>query len=116
MSERKFLSFQCKKCKAKEFVEALEDDTGTFEIDETWPIGWLEVFSSGIGLPSDVRDLFCNACKLPVLNALGYTTYKDYISVVKEITEKNRQLDDTASSEEEIIEGIPFYLIDKDVN
>jgi len=114
MSERKFLSFQCKKCKQQEFVDAVEDPEGGFEIDETWPIGWLEIYSCGIGLTAQVKDTFCNTCKVPVLEALGYASYKDYISVVKVNTEINRRLDEVCSDEDEFIESVPFYLIDSD--
>lgn len=116
MNERKILNFQCKKCKQQEFVDAIEEPEGGFEIDETWPIGWIEIYSCGIGLTAQVKDTFCNSCKLAVLEVLGYASYKDYISVVKVNTEKDRQLDAIALSDDDVSDAVPFYLIDEDVN
>lgn len=114
MSERKFLNFQCAKCKKQEFVEAIPDDDGCFVIDPTWPMGWLEVVSCLIGFGAGVHNVFCDACQIPVLHAFGYANYKDYISVVKGNTEIKRRLNDAAFKDS--TEDVPFYLLDDDAN
>lgn len=91
------------------------DEDGECEIDETWPIGWLEVYSQGIGLSSEIKNTFCNKCKLGVLEALGYPDYKSYISVVKDNTELERRYEPTSSTDD-VSSDVPFYLIDEDSN
>jgi len=111
MRERKFLNFKCSKCKKQEFVEAAVDDNGCFVVDATWPVGWLDVYSCAPSLEAGINNVFCDLCKLPVLQALGYADYKDYISVVKGNTKIKRSFDQVSTDE-----SVPFYLLDEDGN
>jgi hypothetical protein len=123
-SHRAILRFKCSKCKRVEFVDAKQDPAdGGYIIDDSWmPVqGWLRIYSTSIGMSSDVQDMFCNTCKVEVLAMLGYPTVNSFEIMVKdnEVLDSRLNVDshllgtcDDADNDD--TEEFPFYLLEKE--
>ena len=82
-----FLQFECDTCGEEHNVEVEHNS----DPDDSWPLGWLLLRTRAIGLTTDLELVYCQKCRGPVLVAMGYTTYKDYVAVVKATAEMEQQ-------------------------
>lgn len=84
------------------------------QIIDAWPRGWIVVNTQGIGLPNSEEQLLCPKCRLPILQALGYASYKEYADVVQATEEAVRPTADETI--ESIVEGmdVPLMLYSSD--
>ena len=106
-----------------EFVDAQQDpEDGGYIIDDAWaPVhGWLRIYSTSIGMSSDIQDMFCNVCKVEVITMLGYATVNSFENVVKANEDLDSRLNVDASpvrvltDESDSDEEVPFYLLEKE--
>jgi hypothetical protein len=82
--ERLFLQFKCDKCGVRHTPEIEEGS----EPEDHWPEDWLLLSTRGIGLPTEDEKVYCSKCKLPILKALGFTSFKAYATHVKALAKE----------------------------
>lgn len=105
------LEFNCDGCPDSKTIETGYDT----EPNSSWPKGWLFLRSHVIGLAEDDEKMYCVKCRKPILEAMGYSSYKEYENVVKataEVVSRNSDM-----SIEDVINqfgGSVIYLSDED--
>jgi len=87
MDDSTFLQFECDTCGDEHNVEVVHDS----EPDDSWPLGWMLLRTRGIGLSTDIEKVYCCDCRTPLLKAMGYTSYKEYVAMVKATVEMEQQ-------------------------
>ena len=87
MADSTFLQFECNFCGKEHNVEIVRDS----EPDDTWPLGWMMLRTRSIGLSADIEKVYCCECRTPLLKAMGYASYKEYVAVVKATVEMEQQ-------------------------
>lgn len=87
MPDSTFLQFECDACGKDHDVEVDHNS----EPNDTWPLGWILLRTRAIGLSTDVDKAFCCSCRGPLLAAMGFTSYKDYVAVVKATVEMEQR-------------------------
>jgi hypothetical protein len=87
MSDSTFLQFECDSCGEEHDVEVVHDS----EPNDTWPLGWMLLRTRGIGLSADIEKVYCCKCRTPLLTAMGFTSYKEYVAIVKATAEMEQQ-------------------------
>lgn len=87
MNGSTFLQFLCDTCGAAHNVEVKPNS----EPDDSWPLGWILLRTRGIGLSTDIENVYCCDCRQSLLTAMGYTSYKEYVAMVKATVEMEQQ-------------------------
>jgi len=87
MDDSTFLQFECDSCDKEHNVEVVHNS----DPDDSWPLGWILLRTRAIGLSTDIEKVYCCDCREPLLQAMGYASYKDYVAMVKATAEMERQ-------------------------
>jgi hypothetical protein len=112
MAELIHLQFQCAKCNESVYVP-VEDEEDP-EINELWPLGWIWIVSRAVGLNTEIEVCYCTLCRGPVLTVLGYSSYKEYVSVVQAHAKIEAALKRKEALEEQSNKAFSMYFFADD--